>query len=57
MPLHAIDATLKAYYNGVSGLLIFKEYASETKSKLEDKAELKSAHNEYCSIFDNSINR
>ena len=45
VPLHAVDATLKAYINAGSGLKIFKDYASETKSKLEDKAKLDSAHN------------
>ena len=57
VPLHAVDATLKAFANGRSGVPIFKDYAKKIKSKLNDQNKIEAAHTEYCSVFQNSVDR
>ena len=39
VPLHALDATLKAYLNGASGASIFNEYAKDAEKKIEEELE------------------
>ena len=47
VPLHALDATLKAYFNGEIGKPICDEYITLAESDMNDPKDLEKAYTQY----------